>query len=266
MKWVKRILLSLAALALLVVTVIYAWSGMVIRREYAAEQRNILLSSRPEVLAEGERLAQVFGCFRACHGERMEGLVFFESWAVGRIIAPNLTRAMERYTPAELEAIVRQGVRPDGTSIMAMPSGSFATMTDRDLSAILSFIDRYPRQEPDLGPSRIGILPRALLIVGEFEPAAVVAARQDAPWLEDFRDDPERLGEYLARNTCSECHGMEFEGNEGFAPPLVFAKGYALESFKKLLATGVMSKVAKARFALLRDEEVEALYTFLSSR
>ena len=40
-------------------------------------------------------------------------------------------------------------------------------------------------------------------------------------------------------NACSECHGLELEGNEGFAPPLVFAKGYAFENFRKLMATGV---------------------------
>lgn len=273
MRWVKRVLLSIVALAIVTVGVIYAWGGLILDREYAAESRNILLSSRPEIIARGERLATVFGCFNGCHGKDMEGMVFFRNWAVGRIISPNLTEAMDRYSAGEMEAMIRQGVRPDGTSIMAMPSASFATMTDQDLSAVLSFIDAYPEQAGEFDDSYFGILPRSLLIIGEFEPAAAMA--KGRPWADDFRDDPLRLGEYLAMNTCSECHGMQFEGNEGFAPPLVFAKGYAIESFEKLLRTGVgmggrdlglMSEVAKARFSKFSDDEVEALYEFLASR
>ena len=274
MKWVKRILLSLAALVVLVLGVIYAWSGMIINREYAAESRSILLSSRPDVIARGERLAQVFGCYHGCHAEDMEGEVFFEGWHIGRIISPNLTRAVDELSTAELEAVIRQGVKPDGTSIMAMPSASFAIMTDADLSAILSFIDSYPRQDLDLGRSKYGIMPRVLLITGVFEPAA--AEVSDTPWTGSVLDDPLKLGEYLAMNACSECHGMELEGNEGFSPPLKsVAWAYSLEGFRKLLSTGVgtggrdlglMSLVSEARFSLLTNDEVEALHRFLSSR
>lgn len=41
-----------------------------------------------------------------------------------------------------------------------MPSSSFAAMTDRDLSAILSFIANYPKQDRDLGHSRYGLMTR----------------------------------------------------------------------------------------------------------
>ncbi len=272
MKWIKRILLTLVLVLLLATGVIYAWSSMIIKREYTAETRNILPSSRPEVIARGKRLAQVFGCFYGCHGEDMEGEVFFEGWAVGRIISPNLTRAVDELSWSELEAIIRQGVRPDGKSVFGMPSASFATMSDRDLSAILSFIDSYPKQEMDLGRSKYGLLPRYLLISGELKPEAAI--EKGEPLQSDALEDPKILGEYLAMNACSECHGMDLQGQDGFTPAMVVARGYSAEDFKKLMSTGLglgdrdlglMSVVAKSRFKKMTEAEMEALHQFLQT-
>ncbi len=273
MKGFKRILLALVLILLLSTGVIYAWSSIIINREYTAEPRNILPSSRPEIISRGKRLAQLFGCFYGCHGEDMEGEVFFEGWAVGQIIAPNLTVAIDEFSRPELEAIIRQGVRPNGKSVMGMPSARFATMTDRDLSAILAFIDSYPKQELDLGRSSYGILPRFFLIIGEFEPEAAI--EKGEPVQADVLQDPVKLGEYLAMNVCTECHGMDFKGQEGFSPSLEIAKGYGGAEFRKLLSTGVglgdrdlglMSVVAKFRFSKMTEEEMQAVHQFLLSR
>jgi cytochrome c553 len=273
MKRFKIFLKALVALVVLIAGVIYIWSSMIINKEYSAESRNILLSSRPEVIARGERLARVFGCFHGCHGEEMEGEGFFDGWYIGRIISPNLTRAIDEFSLPEMEAMIRQGVRPDGTSIMAMPSASFATMSDLDLSAILSFISQHPKQDLDLGRSSYGIMPRVFLITGEFEPSA--AEVTGTPWQGHALEDPLMLGEYLAVNVCSECHGMQLEGNEGFSPPLEIAKKYSLEDFRKLMSTGIglgdrdlglMTLVSEARFSFLTDTEVESLHQFLHAR
>lgn len=272
MQWLKRLALGLLAVLLLAVGMVYAWSGIVMGRRYDAEPRDIMPPSRPDAMERGKRLAQVYGCFFACHGEDMEGDVFFENWAVGRIIAPNLTSAVKTLSNREFEAIVRQGIRPDGRSVLAMPSASFAAMTDRDLAAVLAFIKDYPGQDTDPGRSRIGPLPRLLLILGRFKPpAAEVSTR---PWESSALGDPEKLGEYMALMACSECHGMDFRGQEGFTPSLELAKGYSASDFRKLLSTGVglggrdlgvMSTVARYRFSKMTEQEVEALYRFLGS-
>ena len=273
MKWIKKSLLGLLVVVLLAVGVVYLWSAMLINRGYPAESHNILLSSRPDVIARGERLAQVFGCFHGCHGADMEGMVLFESWYAGRIVAPNLTRALDEFSPGELEAIIRQGVRPDGTSIFGMPSTAFATMTDRDLSAILSFIASHADQQPDLGRSRYGPLARWLMIKGDIKAEAGLARQR--PWQAGFERAPLKLGEYLAMNACSECHGLDLDGGNQFAPPLDVAKSYSLEDFLKLLETGVgagdsdlglMTQVSKFRFSAFTVDEVEALHSYLNSR
>jgi mono/diheme cytochrome c family protein len=273
MKWVKRSLLALVAVILLSLFVVYAWSSMIINKEYTAEKRNVLPSSRPEIIAHGERMAQVFGCYLGCHGKDMEGRIFFEGWAIGKIISPNLTRAVETYSRSELEAIIRQGIKPDGTSVMVMPSASFVTMTDFDLSAILAFIESYPEQDLDLGPSGFGLLPRFMLVLGEYVPAA--AEVEGFPVQADSLQDSIRLGEYLAMNTCSECHGLDYEGQGDFTPSLQIAKGYSEADFSKLLMTGVgigdrdlglMSEVAISRFSKMNKDEISALHQFLMSR
>lgn len=273
MKWLKRIVLGLLVLVLLVVAVVWIWGGIIIDKKFISVKRNVMTSSRPEIIERGERLSQVYGCYGGCHAQDMEGQVFFEGLIIGKIIAPNLTKAADQYTRSELEAIIRQGVRPDGTSVLAMPSAAFASMTDRDLVAVLSFIESYPKQKLDLGPSSFGLMPRFGLIVGMFELSAEMVEHE--PWESDVLADPLKLGEYVANNTCAECHGMDFEGNEGFSPPLVIAKGYSSEDFKHLMQTGegtggrdlgMMSAVAKNRYSKLTDEEVESLYQFLLSR
>jgi mono/diheme cytochrome c family protein len=154
-----------------------------------------------------------------------------------------------------------------------MPSDSFSIMTDEDLSDILSFIKSYPTHQNDAGNSSYGPLARLGLVMGEYWVAA--EKTQAEPWQEGFRSDPLKLGEYLAITACTECHGLELQGMEGFTPPLTIAKAYSLEDFRKLTSTGVglggrdlglMSQMAEFRLKHLKDDEVVALHTYLQSR
>jgi mono/diheme cytochrome c family protein len=272
MKWVKRILLALLALVLLTVGVIYAWGAIIINSRYEPEPRTVLTSSRPDITSRGERLASVFGC-RGCHQKDMEGGVFIDAWYIGRIIAPNLTRAVDQMSDTELEAVIRQGVRPDGRSVFGMPSGSFAAMTDRDLSAILSFIANYPKQDQDLGHSRYGLMARTLFILGKIRPEA--SHGDHSPWQSGFEQDPLKHGEYIAINACAECHGSDLEGQGDFTPSLAVARAYSLDDFKLLMSDGtglggrdlgLMTRMGQFRFSHMNEDEVEALYQYLQSR
>jgi mono/diheme cytochrome c family protein len=275
LRWLKRILLTLLVLVGLVFAVTYAWSHAILTAGHAASPRAIAVSDDTETLARGKRLAQVYGCYMGCHGRDMEGDVFFEDSLFGKGVAPNLTAAVRKYTPEQFEAIVRQGIRPDGSAVVAMPSASFSTMTDRDLGAIYSFIAAYPEQTAsDLGKTTLYPLARLFLVLGEFQLAP--AEIHDRPWAEERLDDALSHGAYLAQNACSECHGLDLGGQEGFTPPLVIAKAYDRERFKRLMATGVgidesrdlglMAAVSERRFSHLTNDEVDDLFAYLQSR
>ena len=91
----------------------------------------------------------------------------------------------------------------------------------------------------------------------------------------DALDDALTHGEYLAMNTCSECHGINLEGLENFSPSLQVAKAYNREQFGRLMSEGMgvgerdlglMSEVSKARYSRFKDTEVDHLYDFLQTR
>lgn len=272
MKWFKRLLLGILALLVLGVITIYVGGEIVINRTYEATARNLLTSSRPDVMIEGERLARIYGCHEGCHGRNMEGTVFFDEPFLARIIAPNLTRAVDQYSSSELEAIIRQGVKPSGKSVLGMPSGSFSFLTDNDLSSILAFIDSYPNSDNDAGASSIGFLARLGLLTGKYEPGAAQVRSLQDEYGPGASSSMER-GEYLAMTACSECHGLQLEG--GFGPNLVIAKAYDLEAFVALMKEGqsiggneleLMSQISQRRFVHLTDREIESLHEYLQSR
>ena len=46
----------------------------------------------------------------------------FDEPMIGRVVAPNLTAAVRKYSDSELVGIIRNGVRPGGQSMMVMPA------------------------------------------------------------------------------------------------------------------------------------------------
>ena len=91
----------------------------------------------------------------------------------------------------------------------------------------------------------------------------------------EARGEEAIFGRYLARTTCSHCHGADLRGGsnpEFTSPSLKVVAAYSAESFAKLLRTGVppgerklatMGAVAREHFSLLTDPEIAALYNYL---
>jgi len=271
--WMKTALLGAFALAWAAAAFIYLKSMGELDRQYASELRQLVAVTDDAGLREGERLAKIYGCAEACHGEKMAGSVYFEHPLNGRLVAPNLTRLVRARTLPELEATVRQGIKPDGTSVFAMPSAAFATMTDRDLSAVLAYIRSAPEQSSRLPETEHGILTRYRIVSGALPAQAATVYEQ--PWRETFRNNENRLGEYLAKNACAQCHGLEFEGDGKAVPSLRTINDYDRFEFVALLQRGMRpgdrpleakSRMADRRFSLLTESEIDALYLFLKTR
>ena len=275
LRWLKFAAAGVAALALVGVLIVYIQSERVLRRTYApaAPTFTAALPSDSASLAEGRRIAITRGCYNGCHGAALAGKLFFSEPGVAQLVAPDLTAAARRYSNAELERIIRHGVRPDGRSVFAMPSQTFHALSDADLARLLAFIRSQPPSDSGVGPSlRVGPLGRVGLVTGKFEPAAVLV-RRDAAKLAGLRDasDSLNVGRYVARTICTECHGMELRGSN-LAPGLVVAAAYTPLEFQHLLRTGeakggrelgLMARAARDRFSLFTDEEVASLHAYL---
>jgi mono/diheme cytochrome c family protein len=275
LRWLSVAFGALVLLALLAFAAAYALSERALRRVYPIPAVTLSVPSDPASVDEGGRLARIRGCVGGCHGRDAEGAVMFDEPMIARLVAPNLTASVKRYDDAQLAVIIRNGVRPDGRSMLVMPSEVFNTLTDADLARILAFLRSLPpRPGPEPGNS-VGPLGRVGLALGEFK----LVAQQ----IEELKAPPEAAsgeaakGRYLARTVCAQCHGTDLRGGsnpEFTSPDLRIAAAYSPEAFSELMRTGaglggrklpVMGPWARNNLSRMTDDEIAALYAYLHS-
>ena len=273
LRWAGIGLGVLIGLAIIAYAVAYVLSERALQRTYAIPAGSISIPTDAESIAEGKRLATIRGCFHGCHGKQAEGVVMVDEPMIGRVVAPNLTAAVRNYSDADLVHIIRNGVRPDGRSMVIMPAEVFNGMTDEDLGRILAFLKSLPAAAGP-GPSvSLGPVGRIGVATGKFNVVAQLLADTIPP--------PEATGEeairgrYLARTICAECHGTRLRGdsNPDFtSPDLRVVAAYSPEAFSTLMRTGValggrdageMSAFARENLKYLSDAEIAALYSYL---
>jgi cytochrome c553 len=275
LRWIGAALGVGAVLAIVAYAAAYVVSERALNRTYAFKPITIKIPNDPESIAEGRRLAQVHECFGGCHGTGAEGRVLFHDPMIAHVVAPNLTAAVARYRDDELAGIIRSGVRPDGRSMVVMPSDVLQLLSDEDLGRIIAFLRSVPAAVgpgPDfwLGPiGRIGVTAGQLKAMAE-----LVAEALPAP---AAQGSSATRGRYLASTICAACHATNLAGapagpGTSASPPLQIVAAYSPESFTQLLRTGtalgdrqlgMMREVALASLSKLSDEEIADLYGYL---
>lgn len=272
-RWVGITIASLSGLAVIGYAVVYALSERILRRTYDVPAVALTIPTDPDSIREGRRLATIRGCFADCHGNEAEGRLMFNDPKIASIVAPNLTAAVRRYTDAQIAVIVRNGIRPDGRSVVVMPSEAFSGMTDADLGRTIAFVKSLP-PVPGPGPDvSLGPLGRIGLVSGKFHTVAdLIATAVPAPAAASAEAES---GRYLARTVCAECHGTSLRGasNPDFtSPDLRVVASYSPEAFTRLLRTGValgdrqlgvMGRQARDNLSQLTDSEIAALFSYL---
>lgn len=274
----RRILYAvggLAAVALLAAAAVYVQSERILRRTYDAPLTAFVAPTDSASIAEGEHLARVRGC-PSCHGEALQGQTFYDEPHVARITAANLTRVVRTHSDAELERVIRRGVRKDGTSVMAMPSATFTHLTDADLGKIVAYLRSRPEREGPAARVEARWLGRVGLVLGKFRPVAATIdpARSAVP--PGTPGDGAAHGRYLAMTICAECHGQDLRGSvENAVPDLRIVGAYSPDAFAHLMRTGLalgerplglMRETALHRLRLLTPTEVSDLYAYLRQR
>jgi len=276
MRWLKWTGIGLAGLlgaGLIAYLAVYVQSNRVLDHAYPVPAVALTIPTDTESIAEGKRLATIRGCFNSCHGNELEGALLFDVPIVARLVAPNLTEAARRYTPAELANIIRDGVRPDGRSLLVMPSEVFAGLTDTDLARIIAFLKSAPAAPGPAARRELGPAGRLGLVIGEFRLAADLIAATTP--LAPAAGESGRRGRYLAATVCGECHGTNLRGTsnpEFTSPDLAIVGAYPPEAFAQLMKTGValggrtlgvMGRRARYNLSLLSDGEIADLYGYL---
>jgi cytochrome c553 len=257
-----------AGLALAALATVYAVSEWHIRRSYEAPLAPLNAASPPNPAA-GEHMARVVGCWAGCHGlegeggtERIDG-IFSNT-------APTLSQVIPQYSDDELARLVRYGVKRGGKSAIGMISFAWWPLGDQDLANIFAHLRRQPPRTPV--PRQLNLDPRGriALVTGAWKVSAAQVDRTIPRWGELPRNTPYERGRYLASIVCTECHGLNFEGDPlERGPSLVILAAYDAEDFRALLRTGravggrVIPQMDWMPDVGFTDAEIADLYAFL---
>jgi mono/diheme cytochrome c family protein len=276
LRWAGIGLGGLIALLILTAIVIFVWSEIILRRDYAAAPE-ILPALGASEKAEAPRLARVLGCL-SCHGEGLKGKLMFDAPGVARVFAPNITEVAAKSTDQQLAAGIRQGIGHDGRSLFIMPSPMYSRLTDKETAALVGWIRTLPRAEGQTKGLRAGPIGRLGLVIGSFRPGpeGVAEYRTRMPIALGPEHEPAR---HMTATNCAECHGPALMGGSAGpdekAPDLSVAAGYDAAQFRTLMKTGrppsgkdlgLMSEVARNDFSHLTDAEIDALHAYLVAR
>lgn len=224
-------------------------------------------------VAHGERLTHVLGC-TGCHNKGLVGDRFYE------LYASNLTRELPKYSDDQFDRLLRQGERPNGKDLDAMPSEIFQHLSDTDTADLLAYLRTLrPQGIPTQPRLPFTAETKKLIAAGVLKPAAQMVAQTKTIAPVDL-GPRYALGRYITMVTCAECHGPDLKGDpqggKGAPPDLIVAGGYSRAEFERLITQGIptgnrklremMSGVARTRFAHLTPHERDELYAYLKAR
>jgi len=271
-RWAGIAVGGLVVLALIGYAVLYGLSERALQRTYPVPVVKLVIPTDPASIREGQRQVAIRGCF-GCHGENGQGQVFFDEPIVARLTAPNLTEAVRRYSDAQLAVIIRYGLRPDGRSVLVMPSEAFIGMTDEELARTIAYLKSLPQVSGPPADITLGPVGRFAFATDKLKTVARLIADTVPP--PPATNPQAEFGRHLARTICAECHGTSLEGdsNPDFtSPSLRVVAAYSPEAFTTLMRTGVavggrtlgiMSVRARKYLTHLNDDEIAALYSYL---
>lgn len=271
MRIVKRIALALGAIVILALVIVYGGSELIIRGTHDVPLEQASLPKDAAAIAEGGRLAKVFGC-RGCHNANSEGSVWPDPpWFVATVAAPGIARRIAPYSDAEVLRLIRHGIKKDGTSLFVMPTVSHRFIADDDALKVIAWLRTLKPTDKDVTQHMAyGPVGRLGLLTGQFHPSF-----QEGKVAEAHR--PANIGRYYYDSVCSECHNInetKVAPDGGATTPALgqMATAYSPEAFRKLMRTGVgmsgrdlglMKQVAQEAATALTDEEIAALQDYL---
>lgn len=234
LRWVGIGLGAVVGLLAAAVGVIYGVSEFRLSKKYEVPAVAMSIRSDPELVARGEHVATVRGCVD-CHTASLGGQTFIDVLPIGRVFASNLTAGKggigARYSDADLVRAIRHGVRPDGSTLLVMPSQEFHVLSDEDVGALVAYIRSLPPVDNEPVDRRVGPLGRFLYLKGDLPlvPADLIDHRASRP-APPAEGPTAEYGAYLVTG-CLGCHGHNLSGGRipGMPPSFPAAANITLD-------------------------------------
>jgi mono/diheme cytochrome c family protein len=257
----RRSLLALLALVLLCAAAVAAYVGVQVssfdqsmRRTYDVEERAVVRSDDPAVLARGRQLVQSVGECSAssCHGGNLAGGKTTDMGPVGKITAPNITGdVLAAYSDGDLARLISRGIKRDGHSVVFMTVEDFDWLPPSDVDAMISYLRTVPKVTRPNGPTSISWLGKVLDRRGTLPLDVARRIDRAAPADTPPQGGPTAAyGAFLAR-ACQGCHGEHLSGGPipgapssmaipaNLTPDATGLRGWSFDDFEHTLETGV---------------------------
>jgi len=246
--------------------------------------------AQQRAIERGKHLVAARYTCTACHGQNFGGGVMVDAFPIGHLLAPNLTLGTGSRTadfqPRDWDRIVRHGVLRDGHPAV-MPAEDFQSMSDEELSDIISYIRSLPPVNNTVPRSTFGPVGKILVATGQMKFAASVIPNHFSPHPIGPPDAAvsAEFGKHLA-SVCLGCHGPDLSGGpikggdpawppaRNLTPDPTGLKGWTYDQFVTAFTKGQRpdGTMLRAPMSLvtaygqkMTDVERQALWAYLQS-
>jgi mono/diheme cytochrome c family protein len=222
-KWLGVLIGAIAVAVLALVAYVYVASNRVMARTYTVQAPAVAIPADAAAIARGKYLTEKVAVCADCHGRDLGGQVVDDNAALGRLVAPNVTRGRgglpSDYSDQDFVRVLTHGVKRDGRSVVFMPVVDYV-FTAEDLGAIVAYVKSVPPVDRTLPAMSVGPMARALGLFSNFPLASASMIDHGQPRLAARPDPADAVasGRYLVTSGgCYACHGTQLTG--GLGPP-----------------------------------------------
>ncbi|MEZ4697847.1 MAG: cytochrome c [Rhodothermales bacterium] len=279
-KYTGIVAIGVVLLLILAGAGLYYKGGNALDAKYMVATAAIEASTDSSSLARGEHLVNMLGC-SDCHGGNLAGRVMIDAPPF-LVVASNLTKGKggvgNVYSTLDYDRAMRNGVRPDGTPLIIMPSKAVHKLADADAAAIIGYIQSLPPVDNELPETMLRPLGRVLAASGQFDVGMEVSPEKPGHGTVPTLDDPLAYGKYSADMICAHCHQANFKGGvpmgPGPVPTDITAYGQIpVDQFLATLRTGKtpggreldQEAMPIAIFNHWSDDEIKAVHAYLAT-
>lgn len=250
---------------------------------YQVVPEQIAISSDSATLAYGARLTTAKGC-KDCHGNDLGGKIFIDDPMLGVIPGPNLTKG-EFGLPADYSTndwvrALKHGLGRDGKPLVIMPSHEFTQLTQKDMAALISFLQSMPAVNRSLPALRLKPLTYVLMELEKIDLIPAEKIDHQRALVKDIEVGiTTEYGKYLSV-ACQGCHRANMKGGDPIAPGFPPVANISLsgnpgkwteQEFIATLRTGITpegktllpEQMPWNMTAAYSDVELKALYKYL---
>ncbi len=267
---------------------IYTISEAKLTRTYPVRLIPVDSGGDGALLERGRHLVEHVTVCVDCHGDDLGGGVVVDDPALGRIVAPNLTAGAgglgASLSDADIARILLTGVKPDGRSVLVMPSEDYANLSPRDVAAIVSYLRAQPAVDRQMPTNELHALGRVLVATGQINLNTAEDVALVAPVAPPAEAVTAAYGGYLAHAAgCTGCHGPILSGGKisdappDWPPASNITRGgvtadWTAAEFVATLRTGIDKNghtintiMPWARYGGMTDDELNAIWLYIQS-